>query len=233
VSDDVAARPETPDVLRDRARKSAEEFQKIAAAVSIGALGVFFISVTQKVDPPLTLAERWLLLAGVAAMAIAALTAFFGWMADARWNHALARAKEAVATSAKSEDAFNQARRWRRWEVVSGRVYMLAFLVGVLASAAYIWLRASPLELVHKPSMKDFLNRAGLLFGIVGVALIFVWGPPQPNLEEGIGIGAEGPLVDEHDAKIRHLRTRHSVLSRIGLALIALGFGAQFSATFY
>ncbi|WP_286730978.1 MULTISPECIES: hypothetical protein [unclassified Thiomonas] len=54
------------------------------------------------------------------------------------------------------------------------------------------------------------LNTIGLALGMLGVALIFVWGPPQPQLEEGVGIGLEdgtplgnGLTVAQHDALVR------------------------------
>ena len=86
---------------------------------------------------------------------------------------------------------------------------------------------------------QQLLNRLGLALGFVGVILIFVWGPPQPTFEEGEGLGLEegtrledGRTVAEHDADKRRLKLRHAVLSRIGLALIAVGFAMQFAATY-
>jgi hypothetical protein len=83
------------------------------------------------------------------------------------------------------------------------------------------------------------LNRAGLILGMIGVVLIFVWGPPQPALEEGVGLGLEdatplpnGRTVAEHDQAIRRLRKRHTILSRAGLVFLGLGFLAQFLATY-
>ena len=81
------------------------------------------------------------------------------------------------------------------------------------------------------------LNTLGLVLGLVGVALIFVWGPPQPQLEEGVGLGLEdgtplgnGLTVAQHNAIVRRRRFRHAVLSRVGLALIFLGFLSQLFA---
>jgi len=83
------------------------------------------------------------------------------------------------------------------------------------------------------------LNRIGLLLGLVGVILIFVWGPPQPNLEKGVGLGLQegtrlpdGRTVAEHDRDVARRRRRHTVLSRVGLGLIALAFVLQLIATF-
>lgn len=86
---------------------------------------------------------------------------------------------------------------------------------------------------------RALVNRVGLALGLLGTIAIFVWGPPYPNFDEGAGLGLEdgtrledGRTVDEHDAVTRRLRRRHEVLSRVGLALIAIGFGMQFAATY-
>ena len=81
------------------------------------------------------------------------------------------------------------------------------------------------------------LNTVGLVLGMLGVALIFVWGPPQPQLEEGVGMGLEdgtplgnGLTVAQHNAAVRRRRLRHTILSRVGLGLVFLGFLAQLVA---
>ena len=51
------------------------------------------------------------------------------------------------------------------------------------------------------------LNTIGLALGLIGVIIIFIWGPPQPILEEGIKLGLEdntpiddnGKTVKEHN----------------------------------
>lgn len=82
------------------------------------------------------------------------------------------------------------------------------------------------------------LNTIGLALGMLGVALIFVWGPPQPQLEEGVGIGLEdgtplgnGLTVAQHDVLVRSRHFRHTVLSRVGLGLIFVGILVQLLAT--
>jgi len=77
-----------------------------------------------------------------------------------------------------------------------------------------------------------YLNRLGLALGIIGVVLIFVWGPPQPSLEEATFLTTEGPLDLVEAAAIRRRRRRHEVLSRIGLGFVGAGFAAQFCATY-
>ncbi len=82
-------------------------------------------------------------------------------------------------------------------------------------------------------------NTIGLVLGILGVVLIFIWGPPQPNLETGISVGLEdatpiddaGKTVADHNREIEARRRRHVVLSRVGLALIGVGFLFQLAAS--
>jgi len=80
----------------------------------------------------------------------------------------------------------------------------------------------------------QLLNTIGLVLSMGGVLIIFFYGPPQPNLEEGVGLGLEdgtplsdGRTVADHDADVRRRRRLHSRLSKLGLALIFLGFGFQ------
>jgi len=79
-------------------------------------------------------------------------------------------------------------------------------------------------------------NSFGLLLDIFGVAIIFIWGPPQPVLETGVALGLEdntplpgqgGKTVVEYNREVERLRERHSCMSRIGLVLILLGFLLQ------
>ena len=84
------------------------------------------------------------------------------------------------------------------------------------------------------------LNSTGLIFGIMGVVLIFIWGPPQPELEEGMGVGLaedtpiddSGKTVNEFNDQVRRRRKRHNIVSKLGLGLIFIGFVLQLWATF-
>ena len=64
---------------------------------------------------------------------------------------------------------------------------------------------------------QQLLNSVGLVLSMVGVLILFRFGPPQPNLESGVGLGleddttlADGRTVAEHDKDVKQLRTRHS-----------------------
>ena len=83
------------------------------------------------------------------------------------------------------------------------------------------------------------LNRVGLILSIVGVIIIFIWGPPQPTfegpgvaLEDGTPTGAGRTASDDRrDADQR--RKRYSWRSRLGLVLVGVGFVLQFASTFF
>ncbi len=83
------------------------------------------------------------------------------------------------------------------------------------------------------------LNIIGLCFGLLGVVLIFIWGPPQPLLEEGIGIGLEdntiidenGKTVKQYNLEVSRKRKKHNFLSKAGLGLVFLGFVFQLIAS--
>jgi hypothetical protein len=83
------------------------------------------------------------------------------------------------------------------------------------------------------------LNRIGLVAGMIGVVLIFIWGPPQPVLEEGMSLGLEdgtelpeGGTVAGRNQRVGALRRRHQLLSGLGLMLLGVGFMCQLLATY-
>jgi len=87
--------------------------------------------------------------------------------------------------------------------------------------------------------MARILNTIGLIFGLIGVIIIFIWGPPQPSLEEGIGLALEdntiineqGETVKDYNRNLQKKRKRFNQLSRIGLLLIFIGFAFQLWST--
>jgi hypothetical protein len=81
------------------------------------------------------------------------------------------------------------------------------------------------------------LNSLGLVLGMIGVVIIFIWGPPLPDFEESVGLGlspgtvlADGTRISDIIADNSRRKRKHNFLSRFGLALILLGFAAQFAA---
>lgn len=78
-------------------------------------------------------------------------------------------------------------------------------------------------------------NTAGLCFGIAGVAMLFRWGPPQPSHDPSVGLGLEdntpidetGKTVLGYGREVEAQKERYQCLSRLGLALLGLGFALQ------
>lgn len=81
------------------------------------------------------------------------------------------------------------------------------------------------------------LNAIGLVLAMVGVVLIFIWGPPQPSFDEGVGLALESGTVLKDGTKVsdledaaRRRKRRHKIISSIGLVLVFCGFLFQLVA---
>lgn len=83
--------------------------------------------------------------------------------------------------------------------------------------------------------IQHILNSIGLVLGITGAVILFKWGFPQPNFEEGIGLEDATVLendltVAENNQKVREEKERFTRISKPGLALIIIGFAFQLIA---
>jgi len=85
--------------------------------------------------------------------------------------------------------------------------------------------------------MTQITNTFGLVLGITGAGILFKWGFPQPSFEEGVGLGLEdanilenGLMVAENNQKVREEKERFTRISKLGLALIIIGFAFQLVA---
>jgi hypothetical protein len=74
----------------------------------------------------------------------------------------------------------------------------------------------------------------GLIFNMVGVGILFIWGPPQPSFEGGGGllledanVFADGGTVAQHRADAAVRQVGYKRMSRVGLAFILIGFACQ------
>ena len=85
------------------------------------------------------------------------------------------------------------------------------------------------------------INTIGLTLGIVGVLFLFIWGPPQPEMETGVSIGLQdatvinesGKTVADHNQEVRQSRGTHEFMSRVGLLFVMIGFAVQLLAVWY
>jgi len=82
------------------------------------------------------------------------------------------------------------------------------------------------------------LNTAGLALNIIGVALVFFFGFPQPSHEVGVSLGLEdatvfkdGTSVASINAAIRRRKRIYQIFSNLALALLLAGFVLQLWAT--
>ena len=80
-----------------------------------------------------------------------------------------------------------------------------------------------------------WLSMLGLILGMAGVLVLFVWAFPQPSFDRGAGIGLEdntmlstGKTVAQNNADIVALEQKYRCRSQVGLALVGIGFLLQF-----
>lgn len=73
----------------------------------------------------------------------------------------------------------------------------------------------------------QWLNTVGLLLGMAGVVILFIWGPPRPDLDEGVKLSLDlgtvlrdGTRVSDMEEATKRLKRRHEIMSRIGLGLV-------------
>ena len=79
------------------------------------------------------------------------------------------------------------------------------------------------------------LSTIGLILGIIGVLTLFFCGPPQPTLTPGVSLELEngttiddsGKTVADFNREIEERRKTCTIISRIGLFLIMIGFALQ------
>ena len=78
-----------------------------------------------------------------------------------------------------------------------------------------------------------WLNIIGLALGMLGVLIIFKWGPPQPSFEtrrSALLLGHSAAEDDLKNKEIEQQKRRYLNRSRFGLFLIFCGFGLQLYA---
>ena len=84
----------------------------------------------------------------------------------------------------------------------------------------------------------QILNIIGLSIDFIGVTILFLWAPIQPNLEDGFSIGLEdstlvnGKTVSYWNEKKRKQKKKIKFLSIVGFGLILLGFLIQIISNF-
>jgi len=62
----------------------------------------------------------------------------------------------------------------------------------------------------------QWLNTVGLVLGMVGVVILFIWGPPQPDFVEGVGRGLQLNTALKDGRKSPTLRRPRTLYPRTG-----------------
>lgn len=77
----------------------------------------------------------------------------------------------------------------------------------------------------------QILNTVGLILNIIGVAMLWRFGFPQPTHEEATLLANEGPQADKNAEETRRTKAKYVCISTTALILVILGFVCQLVAT--
>lgn len=72
--------------------------------------------------------------------------------------------------------------------------------------------------------MSQIISSIGLALDVAGVAVLFVYGPPQPDFQENDVVVIEN---EAQQSAARTLKQKFNFRSRIGLSLLITGFLLQ------
>jgi hypothetical protein len=162
------------------------------------------------------------------------------------WGFAIALVLSLVTAMGGYASALAQMYRLTKPNSSLGRfafeIRWIAIAVGVLAVIAFAiscGVAAWSLQGVNHKVLIEIrmplhtLNAIGLLLGMIGIVIIFVWGPPQPDFQDYIGLSVGGPDEEKLKAEVRQKKKRHWMMSSIGLTFIFVGFFFQFLDAWY
>lgn len=132
-----------PQILHDRARVSTEELVRLLLTLSTAGVGVFFMALTGKTDPPLTPRQEVAVLVALVAMSAATLCGMLSWFADGRRNYLWATALQ-TKKHLKGDPRDQLFVRRDFWLNLARRAYqllMVLFALGIVASLVYLVCR--------------------------------------------------------------------------------------------
>jgi len=126
--------------FHDRARESALELHRLLLSLSTGAVAVFFFALTMKVDPPMTLIQKIIVLISLAAMSLASGAGIRALRADILVN--FCRAKHMQSQECIEKEKFDRQKdkneKSKKW---LQDVLLKSFIIGVITFVIYIVLR--------------------------------------------------------------------------------------------
>lgn len=128
---------EFADELHSRSRDSAFEYRKLLTSLSTGALALFFLTLTSKIEPTLTGLQILLLSGAVLSMAMTVFSGLYCWNADAQRNYYWAKVEEGKQKSGGPEfDTLSKMWRKRLNNATSALRY--SFVLGIAFSVIYM-----------------------------------------------------------------------------------------------
>ena len=130
-----------PQILHDRSRSTGQELHKQLLTLSTGTLAVYFFALTTEVNPPLTAAQKAILMLSLASMAIAAFSGILDLFADMRRNFFWASAIQATGDRPTRNRLYRQRDKWLAVERGCARSLLASFSLGILSSLIYLMLR--------------------------------------------------------------------------------------------
>jgi hypothetical protein len=129
-----------PQILHDRSRAAGTELHKLLISLSTGTLAIYFLALTGEAKPPLSKDQKFLAIASVACVALAATSGILSMYADVRrfylWGSALQAEDKTKRTA-----LYKERDRWitrDRWFAPTMGVF---FIIGMLTSVIYGALR--------------------------------------------------------------------------------------------
>lgn len=127
-------------VLHDRSRESGTELHKHLLSLSTGTLAVYFLALTARTDPPLSLAQRIVVLVALVAVGIASLSAMVALYADSRRYFYWAFAVQAPTKQEKIE-GYRARAKWMKVRRAAINTLGMSFASGIILSITYLFLR--------------------------------------------------------------------------------------------
>jgi len=124
-------------MLYDRSRASGIELFKHLSTLATAGVGVFFVALSTKVDPPLTAAQRQAVTVALVCFLLTLFGTVMGWIADATFYEMWARVLDGKAP----ERNWRIRERANRIRTILMYVVILLFLVGGIAAGRYVYLR--------------------------------------------------------------------------------------------
>lgn len=130
----------------DRGRVSLIEFSRHLTTLATTSVGIFFIALSTRLDPPMTAEQRTAVLWALAFMLLVVLSAMSAWLSDSLGYVSWAKLMAGRAPA--------RCRRGRRRAYIFRKIFtflaLFAFVMGAVAAGRYVYLRVG--ELTQEPA---------------------------------------------------------------------------------